>query len=113
MRKDELYLLHSVLYYVVRFLEQEGYLTEEDLEPYHEFEVYPGHLHKTKLQHKCAVFILAYILADVVSREGREKDRSFGKAEGLVHRIQQLLDELFETLEMRGEKVPERLVRST
>ncbi|AAM01830.1 UPF0058 family protein [Methanopyrus kandleri] len=99
MKKDELFLLHSVLYYVLEYLKMEGKTREDDVKLYDEFNVKPGHLHKTKLQHKCAVFLLAYVIARAISSE-------LPKAEGLGQRLGKLLEELFEELKRRGEEVP-------
>ncbi len=98
MRKDELFLLHSVLYYVFEYLRRRDQLSEEDIRAYQEFDVKPGHLHKTKLQHKCAVFLLAYLISKAISND-------LPKAEGLRQRLRKLLDDLFEELRRRGEEV--------
>jgi len=98
MKKDELFLLHSALYYVFEYLRRRGQLSEEDVQVYHEFDVKPGHLHKTKLQHKCAVFLLAYLISKAISHD-------LPKAEGLRQRLRRLLDDLFEELRRRGEEV--------
>ena len=63
MHKDELLQLHSLLCQVKRFFEDmEGTAFSE----YADLEVSPQHIHKSKTDHKRAVFLLGKGLSDIV-----------------------------------------------
>lgn len=79
MQKDELIQLHSLLCQVKRFLEIQG----EEGKPqtfaeYADLGVAPQHIHKSKMQHKKAVFLLGKEIAGVVAERlppGQDRDR--------------------------------------
>ncbi len=79
MQKDELIQLHSLLCQVKRFLEtNEESGQNQAFEDYADLGVAPQHIHKSKTQHKKAVFLLGKEIAGVVAQkmpEGPERDR--------------------------------------
>lgn len=79
MQKDELIQLHSLLCQVKRFLETgEESGESQAFEDYVQLGVAPQHIHKSKTQHKKAVFLLGKEIAGVVAQklpEGPERDR--------------------------------------
>lgn len=77
MQKDELIQLHTFLYQVRNHLEQS---CEEDCEEFQEYEnldITPYQVHKSKREHKLAVFILSKGIADILcnshGNQGLEK----------------------------------------
>jgi hypothetical protein len=65
MHKDELLQLHSLLCQMKRFFDENGMDTEGGFQEYDELQVSPQHIHKSKTDHKKAVFLLGKGLTDV------------------------------------------------
>src|SRR5687767_9620433 len=63
MHKDELIQLHTLLCQVRNVLERAGIGNEAPFKEYETYGVAPQHIHKSKLQHKRAVFLLGKDLA--------------------------------------------------
>jgi hypothetical protein len=66
MHKDELIQLHTLLCQVRNVLERAGLGTDAPYKDYQSYGVAPQHIHKSKLQHKRAVFLLGKELAEAL-----------------------------------------------
>lgn len=66
MHKDELIQLHTLLCQVRNVLERAGIGAEAPFKEYETYGVAPQHIHKSKLQHKRAVFLLGKDLAEAI-----------------------------------------------
>lgn len=75
MHKDELLQLHSLLSQMKRFFEESGIEAKEEFRDYEELQVSPQHIHKSKTDHKRAVFMLGKGLTDLVITDGRHQER--------------------------------------
>ena len=69
MHKDELLQLHSLLCQVKRFFEAADLDTEGVFDDYDALEVSPQHIHKSKTDHKRAVFMLGKGLSGLVMHD--------------------------------------------
>lgn len=69
MHKDELIQLHTLLCKMKSHFEAQGYAPAERFAEYQQFGVAPQHIHKSKMQHKKAVFLLGKELADLVMHD--------------------------------------------
>ena len=69
MHKDELIQLHTLLCQMKKYFEAVGEETAARFVEYDRFGVAPQHIHKSKMQHKKAVFLLSKQLADLVMQE--------------------------------------------
>ncbi len=67
MYKDELIYLHQFFIYLMRFLVDNG-VSSDYFREYIELGISPHHIHRTKAEHKYALFLLAseisYVLAE-------------------------------------------------
>lgn len=66
MHKDELLQLHSLLCQVKRYLEDSGLPLRGEFGEYDGLNCSPQHIHKSKTDHKRAVFFLGKGLAEVI-----------------------------------------------
>ena len=66
MHKDELLQLHSLLCQMKRYFEDAGMPLRGQFTEYDSLSVSPQHIHKSKTDHKRAVFLLGKGLSDVV-----------------------------------------------
>jgi len=66
MHKDELLQLHSLLCQMKRYFEETGLPLVGEFAEYDDLQVSPQHIHKSKSDHKRAVFLLGKGLAEVV-----------------------------------------------
>ncbi|MFC6724679.1 UPF0058 family protein [Halobium palmae] len=87
MHKDELLELHEQMVVIM-----EHYRSQEDVEdglfdPYEQLGVDPSHVHKSKSEHKHAVFVLGNALATAMS------DDEFSNAGRVGKRMQELADD--------------------
>jgi len=67
MYKDELIQLHQFLVYVLKSLEN-GYVIKDECKEYFSLNISPHHIHRTKAEHKYAIFVLSSSICDVISR---------------------------------------------
>jgi hypothetical protein len=67
MHKDELIQLHTLLCQVKHHLERQSSNANGRFIEYEKFGVSPQHIHKSKMQHKRAVFLLGRDLAETLS----------------------------------------------
>jgi hypothetical protein len=73
MHKDELLQLHSLLCQVKRFFEDAELAAIEAFEDYDQLEVSPQHIHKSKTDHKRAVFLLGKGMSELVMNDDPEQ----------------------------------------
>lgn len=73
MHKDELLQLHSLLCQVKRFFEDAELDVDGVFDDYDALEVSPQHIHKSKTDHKRAVFLLGKGLSGMVMPDDPEQ----------------------------------------
>jgi hypothetical protein len=66
MYKDELIQLHQFLVYVLKNLESE-YEVKDECGEYLSLNISPHHIHRTKAEHKHAIFVLSASISQVVA----------------------------------------------
>jgi len=66
MQKDELIQLHAMLVQIKEFVEQNKEQTE--FGKYYSLHICPSHIHKSKAEHKEAIFTLGKELSGVMVR---------------------------------------------
>jgi hypothetical protein len=66
MHKDELLQLHSLLCQMKRYFQDSGLPMEGEFREYEALSVSPQHIHKSKTDHKRAVFLLGKGLSEVI-----------------------------------------------
>jgi hypothetical protein len=70
MHKDELLELHEQMVYIMRFFRDEMDSVDPGLfDAYQELDVEPSDVHKSKSEHKHAVFVLGNSLATAMSED--------------------------------------------
>jgi hypothetical protein len=67
MYKDELIQLHQFLVYVLKYLE-DGYEVKDECEEYFRLNISPHHIHRTKAEHKYAIFVLSESISELVAK---------------------------------------------
>jgi hypothetical protein len=87
MHKDELLELHEQLVVIKDYFEARENVEEGQFEAYDMLDVRPSHVHKSKSEHKHAVFVLGNALAEAMS------DDEFSNAGRLSKRMAELADE--------------------
>ncbi|MFC6962329.1 UPF0058 family protein [Halocatena marina] len=87
MHKDELLELHKQMVMIMNyFREQEG-INRNLFDPYDQLDVSPDDVHKSKSEHKHAVFVLGNALATAMSED------EFSNAGRIGKRMQELADD--------------------
>ena len=66
MYKDEMIQLHQFLVYALKYLTDND-KSSYDCSEYISLKISPHHIHKTKAEHKHAIFILCKIISDVIT----------------------------------------------
>ena len=66
MYKDEMIQLHQFLVYVLKYLAEDDQINN-DYSEYITLKISPHHIHKTKAEHKHAIFVLCKIIAQVIA----------------------------------------------
>ncbi|MFC7096532.1 UPF0058 family protein [Halobaculum marinum] len=87
MHKDELLELHEQMVTIMEHFSAREEVDEALFEPYHELSVDPSHVHKSKSEHKHAVFVLGNALATAMS------DDEFSNAGRVGKRMEELADD--------------------
>lgn len=87
MHKDELLELHEQLVTIKDFFEDIEDVPAGTFESYDMLDVRPSHVHKSKSEHKHAVFVLGNALADAMSED------EFSNAGRLSKRMEELADD--------------------
>ncbi|NPE30626.1 UPF0058 family protein [Methanococcoides sp. SA1] len=65
MQKDELIQLHTLLAQIKRHLESQS--SDYDFSEYRSLSISPVHIHRSKADHKHAIFVLGNHLASIIS----------------------------------------------
>ncbi len=79
MHKDELLELHEELVIIMEYFEEREEVDAGLFETYHELDVDPSHVHKSKSEHKHAVFVLGNALATAMSEDEFSSAGRIGK----------------------------------
>lgn len=87
MHKDELLDLHAELVVIMEHFSDREEVEDGLFEPYRQLDVDPSHVHKSKSEHKHAVFVLGNALASAMSED------EFSSAGRLGKRMQELADD--------------------
>ena len=88
MHKDELLELHEQMVTIMEFFRDEMDTVDPDLfDPYGELDVRPSDVHKSKSEHKHAVFVLGNALATAMSED------EFSDAGRVGKRMKELADD--------------------
>ena len=87
MHKDELLELHDRMVTIMEAFEGFDDVDDNLFEPYHQLEVDPSHVHKSKSEHKHAVFVLGNALATAMSED------EFSSAGRIGKRMEELADD--------------------
>jgi hypothetical protein len=66
MYKDELIQLHQFLVYVLKNMDEE-YELKEECKDYLGLNISPHHIHRTKAEHKYAIFVLSNTISEVLA----------------------------------------------
>ena len=69
MHKEELLELHEQMVTIMEYFRSQESVDEDVFEPYEQLGVDPSHVHKSKSEHKHAVFVLGNALANVMSKD--------------------------------------------
>ena len=87
MHKDELLELHEQMVIIMENFRDREDVEEGTFDEYDELDVDPSHVHKSKSEHKHAVFVLGNALASAMS------DDEFSSAGRIGKRMQELADD--------------------
>jgi len=68
MYKDEMIQMHQFLVYVLKYLETESEIPNSCSE-YIALNISPHHIHRTKAEHKHAIFVLSNTISEVILKE--------------------------------------------
>ncbi|MCP1662837.1 MAG: UPF0058 family protein [Methanocalculus sp. MSAO_Arc1] len=91
MHKDELIALHQRLADIKDYFEDRG--SEITFPQYHALKINPSQVHKSKLEHKYAIFILATELANAM------KDVEFASSGRISSRMKELAEKTLKEIE--------------
>ncbi len=86
MHKDELIQLHTLMAQIKKYLESQG--VEHDFGEYNSLAISPVHIHRSKAEHKHAIFVLGNHLASIISED------DFSSTGRTSVRMQELADKL-------------------
>jgi hypothetical protein len=87
MHKDELLELHEQMVAIMNYFRDVETVDESLFDPYDELDVTPDDVHKSKSEHKHAVFVLGNALATAMSED------EFSDAGRISKRMQELADD--------------------
>ena len=87
MHKDELLELHEQMVTIKDYFKKQEGVDEGLFEPYEGLAVDPSHVHKSKSEHKHAVFVLGNALASAMSED------EFSNAGRVGKRMEELADD--------------------
>lgn len=87
MHKDELLELHDQMVAIMEYFKRQENVDEELFAPYDRLDVDPSHVHKSKSEHKHAVFVLGNALASAMSND------EFSSAGRIGKRMAELADD--------------------
>ncbi|MFB6124110.1 MAG: UPF0058 family protein [Haloferacaceae archaeon] len=69
MHKEELLELHEQMVAIMDYFRSRENVDSDIFEPYEQLSVDPSHVHKSKSEHKHAVFVLGNALASAMSED--------------------------------------------
>jgi hypothetical protein len=87
MHKDELLELHEQMVIIKDYFKAQGDVSEDLFDPYEGLGIDPEDVHKSKSEHKHAVFVLGNALASAMSED------EFSSAGRLGKRMKELADD--------------------
>jgi hypothetical protein len=87
MHKDELLELHRQMVMIMEYFRDLEQIDEELFAPYQQIEVTPDDVHKSKSEHKHAVFVLGNALANAMS------ENEFSDAGRVSKRMKELAED--------------------
>ncbi len=87
MHKDELLELHNQMVIIMEYFREQDGINSSLFDPYDELSVSPDDVHKSKSEHKHAVFVLGNALATAMSED------EFSSAGRIGKRMQELADD--------------------
>ena len=87
MHKDELLELHEQMVLIMEYFRSQESVDSSLFDPYDELDVEPDHVHKSKSEHKHAVFVLGNALATAMSED------EFSNAGRVGKRMKELADD--------------------
>lgn len=87
MHKDELLELHEQMVVIMDHFADYEEVEDPLFEPYHQLDVDPSDVHKSKSEHKHAVFVLGNALANAMSED------EFSNAGRISKRMEELADD--------------------
>lgn len=87
MHKDELLELHEQMVVIMEHFRDREDTDPALFEPYAELDIEPDHVHKSKNEHKHAVFVLGNALASAMSED------EFSSAGRIGKRMKELADD--------------------
>ncbi|MDI6643451.1 MAG: UPF0058 family protein [Methanobacteriaceae archaeon] len=71
MYKDEMIQLHQFLVYILKYLEN-GYEIRMECDEYLGLNISPHHIHRTKAEHKYAIFVLSSAISEIIAKENSD-----------------------------------------
>lgn len=71
MYKDEMIQIHQFLVYILKYLEKDEEVKKECKE-YFELNISPHHIHRTKAEHKHAIFVLSTTISGIIAKREKE-----------------------------------------
>lgn len=85
--------LHQFLVYVLKYLAEDNQI-ENDCSEYMSLKISPHHIHKTKAEHKHAIFVLCKIISEIIADEDNNSipDNVSNSLSDLVARSQRELN---------------------
>jgi len=92
MHKDELLDLHEQMVTIKEYFASREDVDPAVFDPYEQLDVDPSHVHKSKSEHKHAVFVLGNALASAMSED------EFSNAGRLSKRMAELADDASQKL---------------
>jgi hypothetical protein len=72
MYKDELIQLHQFLVFVLKYLDEE-YEVKDECKEYLRLNISPHHIHRTKAEHKLAIFVLSSAISEIIIKNNGGK----------------------------------------
>ncbi|MFC3956888.1 UPF0058 family protein [Halovivax cerinus] len=87
MHKDELLELHAELVVIMEYFSEREEVKDDLFDAYHQIDVDPDDAHKSKSEHKHAVFVLGNSLANAMSED------EFSSAGRIGKRMQELAED--------------------
>ena len=92
MHKDELLELHEQMVLIKEYFQAREDIPEGTFREYDTLDVDPSHVHKSKSEHKHAVFVLGNALAEAMSED------EFSNAGRISKRMEELADDASQKL---------------